>query len=88
MAINFADNLVSTKMQLIKANGATVAQRLLQAASPEEMAEAMATEITKFPEFTALSVFDQNHGVIANYGVPVKSAELLEESRYVQIDTG
>ncbi|MCL1837458.1 MAG: ATP-binding protein, partial [Treponema sp.] len=85
LALDFADNLVSTKMQLIKANGATVAERLLQTDSPGEMTEIMALEIAKFPEFRALSVFDQNLGVIANCGVPIKSAELLEESRYVQM---
>ncbi|MCL1927738.1 MAG: ATP-binding protein [Treponema sp.] len=85
LAINFADKLVSAKMKLIKANGATVAERLLRAGSPEEMAEIMSVEIDKFPEFNAFSVFDQNLGVIANYGAPVKSAELLEESRYVQM---
>ena len=84
-AIEFADNLVSTKMQLIKANGAIVAERLHHAASPEKMTEIMALEIAVFPEFRAFSVLDQELGIIANYGVPVKSTELLEESRYVQM---
>ena len=85
LAIDFADSLVSTKMQLIKANGAMVAERLLRSGSTGEMTEIMALEIAKFPEFRTLSVFDLDHGVVANYGVPVKSAELLEESRYVQM---
>ena len=85
LAINFADKLISTKMQLIKANGATVAERLLNSTSAKDMTEIMAMEINKFPEFDAFSVIDQNYGVIANFGVPVKSAELLEENRYVQM---
>ena len=85
LAIDIADNLVSSKMLLIKANGATVAARLMKAGSNEEMSEIMASEIIKFPEFTALSVFDKEHGVIANYGIPITTEELLAESRYVNM---
>ena len=85
LAIDFADNLISTKMQLIKANGAIVAERLLKANSKEEMSEIMASENAKFPEFRALSVFDRGYEVIASYGVPVKTSELTEEYRYAQM---
>ena len=85
LAIDIADTMVSTKIFLIKANGATVAERLIKSESKEEMINTMAQEIGKFQEFTALSVFDQEHGVIANYGVPIKSAEMLAENRYIQM---
>ena len=85
LALDIADGLLSTKMELIKSNGATIAERLLKAPSSRKMIEIMASEITKFPEFTALSVFDKEHGVIASYGVPIKPAELFAEDRYVQM---
>ena len=85
MAIDIADNLVSTRIQLIKAKGSIVAERLLKAGSDAEMTEIMASEKINFPEFMSFSVFNRYSGVIAKYGVPIKSAELLSESKYVQI---
>ena len=84
LAIDIADGLVGAKIQLLKTNGNSIAENLLKADSAKEMTEIMAEEITKYPEFISLSVFDIKDGVIASYGVPVKSVELQTESRFLK----
>ena len=85
LSVDIADSLVSTKMALIKANGSTVAERLLKARSNEKMLNIMEAELAKFPDFIALSVFDRQHKVVANYGAPIKPAEMLAESKYAKM---
>ncbi|MCL1941480.1 MAG: hypothetical protein FWG09_06010, partial [Synergistaceae bacterium] len=84
LAIDLADNLVSIKVNLLKSNASTVAERLLKAGSNEEMAVIMASQIGEFPEFMALTVFD-DEGPIVSHGTPITPAEILEESHYVKI---
>ena len=84
LAIDITDGLVATKIQLIKINGATIAERLMKADLSEEMTEIMATEIDRYPEFMALSVIDRDYGIVANYGKPVKSMELNAENHFLR----
>ena len=85
LAIDITDGLVATKIQLIKTNGTTVAERLLKADSVAEMVEIMSVEIDRYPEFIAFSVFERERGVIANYGKPVTSMELNAENRFLEL---
>ena len=85
LTVDIADSLVAAKMQLIKSNGATVAEKLLNVESKEEMTEIMVNEIAGSAEFTALLVYDKEKGIVAAYGTIINTDELLAESKYVQM---
>ncbi|MCL2029499.1 MAG: hypothetical protein FWG97_03705, partial [Deltaproteobacteria bacterium] len=82
-AIEVAEGLISAKIQLIKSKAAHVAERLLKAASPEEMQAIMRDHILECPECTSLSVFDRN-GLIAYHGRPITPGEILSHSREIE----
>jgi signal transduction histidine kinase/CheY-like chemotaxis protein len=83
LASDIADDLVTTKIRLLKADAATVAERLLQTGSHAEMQKVMKAQLGAFPEFTSLTVYDRN-GIILNSGNAV-SCDDPRESRYLQI---
>jgi len=84
LVLDVADSLVSTKIRLLKSNASTAAERFLRADSQEEMREVLRMQLDAFPEFLALTVFDRE-GIIANYGTPITSAEVLNENRYIDL---
>jgi len=86
-ALDIADNLVSTKIGLLKSDAATVAERLLKAGSNEEMAAVMASQINEFPNFLALTVFDREN-IISHYGEPISPIHLVEESCALEMTFG
>ncbi|MDR2725517.1 MAG: hypothetical protein LBC90_05545, partial [Candidatus Adiutrix sp.] len=74
-ALDIADHLASTQIGLLKSDAATVAERLLKAGSNEEMATVMASQMNEYPDFLALTVFDQEN-IIAHYGEPISPAHM------------
>jgi hypothetical protein len=78
------NGLLSTKINLIKSDADSIAQRLLQADSVRGMAEMMAEQKHEFPEFIAFAVFDRD-GVIARYGANAAPESLQEESRNMRL---
>ena len=84
LALDIADSLVSTKIELLKADASTVAERLLNADTVEEMSEIMASQIVEFSEFISLTVLN-HHGVVFNYGQPTCASSRFEGSVYMQM---
>jgi len=80
LALDIADNLVSTKILLLQSDATVITERLLNAGSREDMAKIMESQTQEFPDVIALAVLDKD-GIIASYGRPMISAE---ENSYVQ----
>ena len=83
-AIEIADGLVSTKMQLLKSNAATMAERLLRAGSDKELTNIMKTHVDACPDCISQSVFTRN-GLIASYGMRISSDEILAHSKQIEM---
>ena len=80
---DIADKLVSTKINLLKSDANTVAERLFQTASIDEMSQAMASQIEEFPGFISLTVYGRD-AIIANVGDPIHDDIMLMEGHYIQ----
>jgi signal transduction histidine kinase/DNA-binding response OmpR family regulator/HPt (histidine-containing phosphotransfer) domain-containing protein len=76
LAIEIADDLVTTKINLLELDAAMVAERLLKADSVEEMVESMKSQLEEFNDFISLTLYNRNE-IIANYGEPVPSDVFL-----------
>ena len=83
LALDIANDLVSTKIRLLKADAETVAERLISISSREKMEEAMAAQLELYPEFVSLTVHERR-GVIANYGEPVDFGIVFRENHHIQ----
>ncbi|MCL1813336.1 MAG: hypothetical protein FWG29_07425, partial [Treponema sp.] len=84
LAIAIANDLVSTKINLLKSDANTVAERLLKTGSLEEMTELMNSQIEEFPEFISLTVYNR-HSIAANCGEPVSHDVFETENNYIQV---
>jgi len=82
LALNIANDLISTKISLYKSNAQTAAERLLDANGPAGMKDVMAEQLDQFPDFMAFTVFDRQ-GIVAEYGDAVTSIYLLNSSKYI-----
>ncbi|MCL1828027.1 MAG: ATP-binding protein [Oscillospiraceae bacterium] len=83
LALDIANTVVTTKIGLLKSNAETVAERILQADSVEEMKAVMASQEEEFEEFISLAVYDRN-GLVVNCGSPVAHNVFLSERDLVQ----
>ena len=84
LAIDIANDLIATKIGLLKSDANTVAERLLKTASDEEMEALMVSQIEEFHEFISLTVYGRN-SIIVNCGEPVSHDVLLTENRYIEV---
>jgi hypothetical protein len=84
LAITIVNDLIATKIDLLKSDANTVAERLLKTDSIEEMIEQMNSQIEEFPEFISLAVYGR-HSMIANCGEPVSHDVFLTENSYIQV---
>ena len=57
-ALDIADNLVATQMNLLRSDARTISERLLKSDTAEEMLGMMAHQKVEFPKFISLTVFD------------------------------
>ncbi|MDR1663974.1 MAG: response regulator [Clostridiales bacterium] len=88
-AIGIADNLVSTKMHLIKSESAALANRLSETGGTEDMLALMAImtveeKVNDFPEISSLTVFNRE-GTVASYSVPPHEHELPVNDRFIEM---
>jgi len=67
LALDIADSLVSTEIELLKSNAANIAVHLMQAGSIEEMTDIMASKLDEYTGFLSLTVLNHD-GIIAHYG--------------------
>ena len=86
-AVEIADGLISNRMQLLKSNAETMAERLLRATSNEELSQIMMEHVTACADCMAQTVFDRS-GVIAWYGTPISSDELSMHSKEIDLAFG
>ena len=84
LSIDIANDLVATKIALLKSDANTVAERLLKAGSAGEMTELMEFQIEEFPEFISLTVYDR-HSIVINCGEPVSHDVFQTENSYIQV---
>ncbi|GHV83353.1 hypothetical protein AGMMS50212_06930 [Spirochaetia bacterium] len=82
LALNIADDLVSTRINLLKSDAQTVAERL-KAAPNTELEEVMREQHDIYPDFLAFTVFDRE-GIISSYGAALTPPARLWESRYIR----
>ncbi|MDR2727030.1 MAG: response regulator, partial [Deltaproteobacteria bacterium] len=75
LARDIANDLVAMKTRLLKADAATVAERLLKAGSNEEMTAIMVSQLNEFPEFVSLTVYDR-HEIAVNGGESVYTDDM------------
>jgi len=83
LALDIADRLVSTQIELLKSDAFTVVERLLKSGSEEETELIMAAQIEEYPNFLSLTILDAE-GIVANYGLPTCAEASYESSNYMQ----
>ena len=84
LALDIADTVVATKIELLKANAETIAARLQKSGTPEEMVEAMTIQLEEFPDFISLEVYDRE-GIYASYGAPVAHDIFVDGSDFIRM---
>ena len=83
LALDIADDLVSTKIELLKSNALNISDHLIQAYSPEEITKIMASMLAEYTEFLSLAVLNQN-GIVANHGRSVCTSAGYDNSIYLK----
>jgi signal transduction histidine kinase/CheY-like chemotaxis protein len=83
LALDIADSLVSTKIELLKSNAANIAGYLVRAETAGEMTGIMESMLDDYADFLSLTVLDQN-GIIADFGVSVCTAAGYDNSVYMK----
>ena len=83
LALDIAENVVDTKIGLLKSNTETIAERIQDAGSVENMTEIMETQLKIFTDFIALRVYDKN-GIIAHCGDWIGHDIVNEKEEYAQ----
>ena len=82
LALDIAENLVLTRIRLLKYDADAIAERVLNAGSIEAMTEIMREQNSVYHEFTSLTVYDRN-GFVANYGEPVAHDSYFSEKDFI-----
>ena len=82
-ALAIADDLVSTKIRLLKSDADTIAERLLRIPDGEEMETVMAAQMEIYPNFIALAVHSRTD-IIANYGEQIDHEFISDKNNYLQ----
>ncbi|MCL1830650.1 MAG: hypothetical protein FWG21_04390, partial [Oscillospiraceae bacterium] len=67
LATDIADTVIATKIELIKSNAETIAERVLKAKTVTEMNQIMEAQADEFPDFLSFVVLDKN-SVVAKWG--------------------
>ena len=83
LARDFVDDLMSTKISLLKSNAQTVSERLMKAYSPEEMERIMREQSDQFPDFRGFTVCDRQ-GIVLQYGDWPTDIEYPDNNIYLQ----
>jgi len=81
LALDIADNVVTTKISLLKSNAHTMAARI-DAVTDAEMTEVMAAQLEEFGDFISITVYDQT-GFEVNYGESINHDVFLAGSEYI-----
>ncbi|MDR2470789.1 MAG: cache domain-containing protein, partial [Treponema sp.] len=82
LARDIADDLISTRVNLLKSDARTVAERL-KAAAPDALETAMGGELEGYPDFLALTIFDRR-GITAAWGGPVTAESRFGDTKYLR----
>ncbi|MDR3053390.1 MAG: response regulator [Coriobacteriales bacterium] len=83
LARGLANDSISTKIGLLKADAQTIAARIGDSAPTEEDIESLMGELLEqYPEFLSLTLFDKN-GIVAECG-RATTAEYLLQEKYIQ----
>ncbi|MDR0842403.1 MAG: response regulator [Acidobacteriota bacterium] len=74
----FANKLVATKIYLLKADAATIAQHLLTAETDGQLQEMLDQQLGNYSDFLALTVFDRTHRIAYSGTLPTPESRLQE----------
>jgi len=77
-ALDIADNLVATQMNLLRSDANTISERLVKSDTAEEMIGVMAQQLEEFPKFISLTVFDR-HGIHVEDGLTFHLGNLVPD---------
>ena len=77
LALDIADDYISTKINQISSNAFLMAEHLLQAGPVESITEVLASEIGNYNGFSAASIFDREN-ILLSYGAPLHQDEIAE----------
>jgi len=83
LARDVADALASAKIELLLADASTLAERLLQVSSIQEMPAIIEAHLDEFPDFISLSVYDQT-SIVISCGEPDNHDIFKAEGSYLQ----
>ena len=83
LSLAIADDLISTKILLLKSDTGAIAERLIRVLSSEDVEAIMASQLELYPEFLSLAVYNRD-GVIFHYGAPIAQDLVQKENRYLQ----
>ena len=83
LAVDIADTVVVSHIELLKSNAEVMAERLTGIESTEDMMVILAAQSEEFPEFISLSVYDTK-SLIVNYGQTVNHDIIHDGSIYIQ----
>ncbi|MDR1745456.1 MAG: cache domain-containing protein, partial [Planctomycetota bacterium] len=86
-AIGIVNDLVGAKMNLIKTEAITMAEKLSEAASNEDMRQFMERQINAFPHILGLAVFDRG-GLVVNYSIPMHFHGVHMTDKYLDMMYG
>ena len=83
LALDIANDLVSTRINLYKSDVRTVAERLMNVGSADAMRTVMRSQLTAYPDFLGFAVYDRN-GLYAGYGDTAAAAHWLNGDKYME----
>jgi signal transduction histidine kinase/CheY-like chemotaxis protein/HPt (histidine-containing phosphotransfer) domain-containing protein len=82
LARDIADRLVTTKVDLLKSDARTVAERLMNVEEDEDLDDVMLSQLDLYEDFMAFTVFDQK-GIVEECGYAPTDLKRLRESKYL-----
>ena len=83
LALDIADRLVSTKIELFKTNAANISVHLLRTSSAKEMTDLIPSLLEEYNEFLSLTVLNRN-GIIAHHGNSLCPSSGYDSSIYLK----
>jgi signal transduction histidine kinase/CheY-like chemotaxis protein len=83
LGLAIADDLISTKIRLLKSDTGAIAERLLRVLASGDMEAVMASQLELYPEFVSLTVYNRE-GVIFHHGEAIVHDLVQRENRFLQ----
>ena len=83
LALDIADDYISSKIDQISENASIIAEHIQQAGADDDMTDLLALGISDYKGFTAASIFGREQ-VLYSYGEPLPRDELVERADMIE----